>query len=244
MRKSGERAGKADWRLLGAVRVVYDPCMATDDFLSLLWRERGTAIMRATDRDVAAQAMRAAIRGGFRIIEFTMTTPDVLGLIREFAADPDVCVGAGTVLQVEDARAAVEAGARFLVSPVVDEQVIAAAQALGVPMMPGTYSPSEMYRAHRAGAPLQKLFPVAAAGPAHVRSVLGPLPFLRIVPTNGVDLDNAAEYLRAGAYACGFVTALFQPQAMEARDFSAIEARARAIHEVLFTVERADTPPA
>jgi 2-dehydro-3-deoxyphosphogluconate aldolase/(4S)-4-hydroxy-2-oxoglutarate aldolase len=217
--------------------------MATDEFLSLLWRERGTAIMRASDRGVAAQAMRAAIRGGFRIIEFTMTTPDVLGLIREFAADPEVCVGAGTVLTVEDARTAVEAGARFLVSPVVDEAVIAAAHALGVPMMPGTYSPTEMYRAHLAGAQLQKLFPVTAAGPAHVRSVLGPLPFLRIVPTNGVDRDNAAEYLRAGAFACGFVTPLFDAQAMATGDFAGIEARARALREALFTVERAESPP-
>jgi 2-dehydro-3-deoxyphosphogluconate aldolase / (4S)-4-hydroxy-2-oxoglutarate aldolase len=212
--------------------------MRPDQFLDFLWRERGTAIMRTHDQALAADAMDAAIRGGFRVCEFTMTTPGVLELIAQFAGRDDVVVGAGTVLTIDDARAAVEAGARFLVSPVVDEEIIAAAAVLGVAMMPGTHTPTEMRRAHRAGAQLQKLFPAAARGPDYVRSVLGPLPMLRIVPTNGVDESNAAAYLAAGAFAAGFVRALFPPAAMGTGDMEAIEERAQELKAALDSVER------
>jgi len=136
-------------------------------------------------------------------------------------------VGAGTVLDVEQARLAVEAGARFLVSPVVDEAVIGEALAAGVAVMPGTHTPTEMIRAHRAGAHLQKLFPAPGAGPAFVRACLGPLPFLRIVPTNDVDASNAAAYLRAGAFAVGLGNKLFLADDLREGRFDRIERRAR-----------------
>jgi 2-dehydro-3-deoxyphosphogluconate aldolase/(4S)-4-hydroxy-2-oxoglutarate aldolase len=153
-------------------------------------------------------------------------------LVQEFSRREGVIVGVGTVLEVEEARRCVAAGARYLVSPVVDEAVIAAANALGVAAMPGTHTPTEMLRAHRAGAQLCKLFPAPAGGPAWVRSVRGPLPFLKIVPTNGVELEGAQgmeQWLAAGAWALGFVASLFTPADMAARDWSAIEARARTI---------------
>lgn len=212
--------------------------MSPDQFLDLLWRERGTAIMRVGDQKLAADAMDAAVRGGFRVCEFTMTTPGVLELITQFARQDDIVVGAGTVLSVADARAAVEAGARFLVSPVVDDEVIAVAAELGVAVIPGTHTPNEMLRAHRAGAQLQKLFPAAARGPDYVRSVLGPLPMLRIVPTNGVDESNAAAYLQAGAFATGFVRALFPPAAMAIGDMSAVEERAQELKAALDSIDR------
>ncbi len=178
--------------------------------------------------------MDAALRGGFRIIEFTLSIPGAFELIEEFSKREGVLVGAGTVLEVEQARRAVAAGACFLVSPVVDEPVIAAASALGVAAMPGTHTPTEMVRAHRAGAQLCKLFPAPAGGPAWLRSVRGPLPFLKIVPTNGVTLDGPEgmePWLAAGAWAVGFVAELFTPAHIAAGDWSAIEARARAIVE-------------
>lgn len=200
--------------------------MRPDDFVARLGEERASAILRTDDRQVAAQAMAAAVRGGFRVIEFTLTVPGVYELIAEFAGDERLVVGAGTVLEVDQARRAVEAGARFLVSPVVDETVIAAAGALGVAMMPGTHTPTEMLRAHRAGAQLVKLFPAPAGGPAWLRSVLGPLPFLKVVPTNGVDADNAADWLAAGAWAAGFVAPLFVADELARGDWAAVERRA------------------
>ena len=213
-----------------------------DDFAGSLWRERATAILRASNADAARHAMNAAVDGGFRILEFTLTTPDALDLIREFARRPGLVVGAGTVLVAEQAEAAVAAGARFLVSPVVDEAVIRRARELGASAMPGTHTPTEMLQAHRAGAPLLKLFPAPAGGPAYLRSVLAPLPFLRIVPTNGVDEQNAAEWLRAGAFAVGFVASLFDAQDMAEQRYDRIRDRARRLKAAVGVAERGDPP--
>ncbi len=205
--------------------------MNPSDFVDLLGRERASAILRTDDRDAAAAAMEAAVAGGFRVVEFTLTIPGVYGLIERFAAEPGLVVGAGTVLDVEQARRAVGAGARFLVSPVTDEAVIAAAGGLGVAAMPGAATPTEMLRAHRAGAPLVKLFPAPAGGPVWLRSALAPLPFLKVVPTNGVDAENVGAWLAAGAWAAGFTAPLFDPADMAARRWDRIAERARTILE-------------
>jgi Entner-Doudoroff aldolase len=203
--------------------------MDVDSFVELLRRERASAILRCGDGEVARQAMAAALRGGFRVVEVTLTTPDALPLIAELASREGVVVGAGTVLTTAEADDAVAAGARFLVSPVVDPAVIRRAAELGVASLPGAHTPTELLAAHRAGAPLLKLFPAPAGGPAYLRSVLAPLPFLRIVPTNGVDLDNAAEWLAAGAWALGFVASLFAAEDLRERRWDRIEERAARI---------------
>ncbi len=203
--------------------------MKPDEFIAFLDTHKASAILRTTETRAARPAMEAALQGGFKIIEFTMTTPGALDLIGEFASRTDIVVGAGTVLTADEARAAVEAGAGYLVSPVVDEAVIDAAIAMDVAVMPGTHTPTEMLRAHRAGAPLQKLFPAPGIGPAFVKACLGPMPFLRIVPTSGVDETNAAAYLQAGAFGVGFVAPLFDPGDMAAGRYDRIEQRARSL---------------
>jgi 2-dehydro-3-deoxyphosphogluconate aldolase / (4S)-4-hydroxy-2-oxoglutarate aldolase len=203
--------------------------MKPDEFIAFYHQQRASAILRTSNTDAARPAMEAAIRAGFRICEFTLTIPDVHPLIAEFAKREDIVIGAGTVLTVEDAQQAVEAGARFLVSPVVDEAVIEEAKRLGVAMMPGTHTPTEMLRAYRAGAELQKLFPAPGIGPAYVKACLGPMPFLKIVPTHGVDVTNARAWLEAGAYAVGFVGPLFDEEALKAGRFDVIEERATAL---------------
>ena len=200
-------------------------------FVELLGRDRASAILRANDAEVGRRALDAAIAGGFRVVEVTLTTPRALELIAEAASRPGVVAGAGTVLTVEEAEAAVAHGARFLVSPVTDEVVIRRATELGVASIPGGHTPTELLAAHRAGAPLVKLFPAPAGGPAWLRSLLAPLPFLKVVPTNGVDMDNAADWLAAGAWALGFVASLFQAEDMRLGRFDRIEARAREILE-------------
>ncbi len=207
--------------------------MRPDEFVNFFQARRASAILRTTITDAARPAMDAALDGGFEVIEFTLTTPGAFDLIGEFSRRPGVVVGAGTVLTSDDARLAVEAGARFLVSPVVDEAVIDAAQNLGVAMMPGTHTPTEMLRAHRAGAQLQKLFPAPGIGAPYVKACLGPMPFLRIVPTSGVNESNAATYLQAGAFAVGFVAPLFDPDDVAAGRFDRIEQRARTLLEAV-----------
>jgi Entner-Doudoroff aldolase len=206
-----------------------------DDFVSLLGRERAVAILRCFDQAAAAQAMAAAVRGGFRVIEFTFSVPGVLELIAESARREDLAVGAGTVMTREQVREAVRAGARFIVSPVFDEAVVAEALALGATPLPGVSTPSEVWRAHQAGAPILKLFPAPAGGPEWLRAVRGPLPELRLVPTNGVTRQNARAYLEAGAFAVAFNSALFPPEVLGAGRWDEVERRAR---ELLAEVRR------
>jgi Entner-Doudoroff aldolase len=203
--------------------------MSPDEFVNCLDTHKASAILRTTIEDAAAPAMEAALRGGFRIAEFTLTTPGALDLIGAFSRRPGIVVGAGTVLTAEQARDAVNAGAAFLVSPVVDEAVIEAALALDVAILPGTQTPTEMLRAWRAGAQVQKLFPAPGTGPDYVKACLGPMPFLRIVPTSGIDESNAARYLAAGAFAVGFTNTLFDAGDLAAGRYEAVERRARRL---------------
>jgi 2-keto-3-deoxy-6-phosphogluconate aldolase len=179
-------------------------------FVEQLGQAKASAILRTNDQEKAAKAMDAAIRGGFRIIEFTLTTPGVYELVQDFSRRDDLVVGTGTVMDVAQAQRSVEAGARFLVSPVVDEAVIGAANDLG-------------------------------GGPDWVRSVLAPMPYLKIVPTNGVDQHNAGEWIAAGAFAVGFVAPLFAPADIAAGRWDAIEERARQCLAAICAV-RADAP--
>lgn len=206
--------------------------MTPEAFVRTLGRHRTTAIIRAHEAELAGAAMAAAISGGIRIVEFTLTTPGAYELITEFSrasGEDAVVVGAGTVLDVDALERAVAAGARFIVSPVFDPVIVRAAIDAGVAVLPGVHTPTEMFQAHRAGAPLLKLFPAPAGGPAWLRSVLAPLPELRVVPTNGVALDNVDAWLDAGAWAVGLVADLFRPTWLAARDFDAITAHARAL---------------
>lgn len=213
------------------------------EFYRRLWRDRVTAIVRTKDQKTAALAMEAAVRGGFRHLEFTLTTPGALELITEYSRRDDLVAGAGTVMTPDDAVRAVAAGAQFLVTPVLDLTVVAMARALGVPVMPGVHTPTEMWQAHQAGAPFLKIFPAVAGGPAAIRAILAPMPFLRLVPTNGVDAGNAAAYLEAGAVAVGLVNPLFEPDFLAAGRWDAVEERAREIIQAAGRVVRPDTPP-
>lgn len=198
-----------------------------EETLATILSERASAIIRTSDRQLADDAMQAAVRGGFRLVEFTLTTPGALELIHAFSKQPDLLVGAGTVMTPQQAEQARAAGARFLVSPICDPEIIAVAHKYDCVAIPGTATPTEMQAAHRAGAEFCKLFPAPANVAAFVKATLGPLPHLRIFPTNGVDLDNAADVLSAGAAGVGFVASLFEPEWMATGNLDAIEQRAR-----------------
>lgn len=215
--------------------------MTPDAFVDALGRHRCTAIIRARSEAVARAAMDAAVRAGVRIVEFTATTPGAFALVEAFAnreVEPvdgldRIVAGVGTVLEREDLRRAADCGAQFVVSPVLDEDIVAGAAALGLAALPGVHTPTEMWRAHRAGAPLVKLFPAPAGGPAWLRSVLAPLPMLRVVPTNGVELGNVGEWLAAGAFAVGLVGDLFRSHWLDPLDVTAIEAHARRLRAAI-----------
>jgi Entner-Doudoroff aldolase len=205
----------------------------TERVLERLARERCSAILRTQRGEHAAGAMRAAIEGGFRVVEFTLNTPGALERIAELAREPDLCVGAGTVLDLDAAEAARRAGARFLVSPHTEVPLVEYAVRHDLVFVPGAATPTEMLAAHRAGASAVKLFPGPADGPGWVRAVLGPLPFLKIWPTSGVTLANAADFLRAGAFGVGFVNCLFEPEDLRAGRFDLVRERARRMIEAV-----------
>ena len=200
---------------------------------SELLKTKISAIIRTDDHKVAEQAMQAAVDGGFRVVEFTLTTPGSLNLITQFRENDDLIVGAGTVMSPTIAQEAVEAGAQFLVSPVCNVDVIQEAEKLDVVSIPGTFTATEMETAHRAGADFVKLFPAPENVAEYIRFILAPLPYLKIFPTSGVNLDNMLDVLQAGAAGIGFVRPLFDPEMIRNKNYDGIRQRAEAIVERL-----------
>ena len=201
--------------------------MNEKDFLHRAFEERATAILRTESQQTAAHAMEAVVRGGFRSIEFTLSCPGVYELIEDFSRRDDLLVGVGTVLEPEQARRAVAAGASFVVSPATDVAVIRTAIELGAVAIPGAYTATEMVLAQKSGAQLQKLFPAPANGPEYVRMLLGPLPGLRLVPTSGVTPENVGEWFAAGVFGVGWVASLFDKKDLRDGCYDNIEERAR-----------------
>ena len=189
------------------------------------------AVLRLRDDRSAAKAIAAAHAGGISAIEVTLTTPNALGIIESAAREwgDEVVLGVGSVLDAAAAVRAIEAGARYVVSPVFRPDVVAAARRHGVAVMPGAFSPTEIIQAHESGADLVKVSPSEVLGPAFIRGVLAPMPFLRLMPTGGVTPANAGEWIRAGALAVGVGSALIDPALVAAGDFDAITERARRL---------------
>lgn len=189
------------------------------------------AVVRLDDAEGALRAARAVHAGGVAALEVTLTTPGAFDVIERLARDADegMLIGAGSVLNADDARHAIEAGARFVVSPVLMTELVDEAHEGQAAAILGAFTPTEILWAHEAGADLVKVFPADTLGPAFIRGVLGPMPFLRLVPTGGVTPENAGEWLRAGAAAVGLGGALVDPKLVAAGDFDALTERARRL---------------
>lgn len=192
---------------------------------------RACAVLRTPTAEAAPKAMTAAIEGGFKNVEFTLTTPGCLGCVSDFRAkyDGKIMVGCGTIMDVADAEKAMDAGSQYIVAPVMVPEVIQWCAARNIVCIPGCATPTELYTAWTHGAPLQKLFPGVAGGPAWVKGVAAALPMLRINPTSGVDLDNAGEFLQNGAASVGLVAPLFSPDDINASNWDSIRAKAQRV---------------
>ncbi|MGE5262039.1 MAG: bifunctional 4-hydroxy-2-oxoglutarate aldolase/2-dehydro-3-deoxy-phosphogluconate aldolase [Acidobacteriota bacterium] len=193
------------------------------------------AILRASNPTGLVEAAQAIAEGGVTAVEFTMTTPkalDLIGAARE-RLGRRALIGAGTVLNAENARAALAAGAEFIVMPVLDRGAIETAHRADVPVMPGAYTPTEILTAWEWGADLVKLFPASAGGPAYLQAILAPLPQVRLVPTGGVGTANTSEYIRAGAAAVAVGGNLVDPAAIAAGEFYRLTEVARQLIEAV-----------
>jgi 2-dehydro-3-deoxyphosphogluconate aldolase/(4S)-4-hydroxy-2-oxoglutarate aldolase len=174
-------------------------------------------------------------------VEVTLTTPGAIETIADLASDPGLAgcvIGAGTVLDESAARYVIDAGARFVVSPTLNPAVIRTCRDRGIPCMPGALTPTELLEGWRAGAPVMKLFPASAVGPGYIRDVLAPLPFLRLVPSGGVSLENAGDWIRAGAAAVSVGSALVSAALLADGAAAELTARARSLVECVAKARR------
>lgn len=189
------------------------------------------AIMRARTPDGLIPAADALCQGGVRVIEVTLTTPGALDVISKAVRRYEgqgVLFGAGSVLDPSLARAAISAGAGFIVTPVLDPEVIALCRQQDIPVLPGCFTPTEIWAAWKAGADMIKVFPADIGGAGFIRAVLAPLPQLQIVPVGGVNLDTALDYISSGAVALGVGHSLVSQQLLDAGDMAELTRRAAA----------------
>jgi 2-dehydro-3-deoxyphosphogluconate aldolase/(4S)-4-hydroxy-2-oxoglutarate aldolase len=191
--------------------------------------------MRANRPDQLIDAADAIKTGGVGVIEVTMNTPGALRVIEKAANHygKEVTFGAGTVLDADTARAAILAGAEFIVAPTFNMEMVTLCNRYGIPIIPGCYTPTEMLTAWEAGADLLKLFPASIGGPSMLKTILAPLPQLEIVPVGGVNLETAADFIRSGAIALGVGSDLISQKLLDKGDMNEITQRAAAfIQEV------------
>jgi 2-dehydro-3-deoxyphosphogluconate aldolase/(4S)-4-hydroxy-2-oxoglutarate aldolase len=193
-------------------------------------------VVRAQSADEAMRAVEAIKSGGISVLEITMTVPGAVRVIEEVARryESDAVVGAGTVLDAETARLCILAGARFIVSPALDPETIACCRRYSVVVLPGAMTPTEVLAAWKAGADLVKVFPAGSLGGAsYIRNLKAPLPQIELVPTGGVSLKTAADFIKAGAAALGVGTDLVDTTALRDGNARVITERARQFVEIV-----------
>jgi len=193
-------------------------------------------VVRATSADEAMRAIDAIREGGVSVLEITMTVPGAVGVIEQLTKKygSDVLVGAGTVLDAETARACMLGGAQFIVSPALNMETIECCRRYGVAVMPGALTPTEVVQAWTAGADLVKVFPAGALGGAsYLKALKAPLPHIELVPTGGVSLKTAADFIKAGASALGVGADLVDLKAIRDGQASVITERAKQFVQIV-----------
>jgi 2-dehydro-3-deoxyphosphogluconate aldolase/(4S)-4-hydroxy-2-oxoglutarate aldolase len=198
-------------------------------------------VVRAPAPELALRAVEALHAGGIDVIEVTMTVPGAVALIERLVQHfrDALVVGAGTVLDIPSAHACISAGARFVVSPTLDAQLIAFCRGYSIPVMPGALTPTEVLAAWRAGADLVKIFPCSAVGGAdYVRALRAPLPQIALVPTGGVSLKTVGDFISAGATAVGAGADLVNIARLQAGDDTAVSVQARKYVEAVKAARR------
>ena len=189
------------------------------------------AILRAASDRSLVRACQAMAKGGLRVAEVPLTTPNALTVIARIARELGgrILIGAGSVLDADAVRRSADAGARYIVSPIFKQEVIEAAHGLGLSCIPGALTPTEVLTAWEAGADIVKVFPAhRLGGPAYLRAVLAPLPHVKLMPTGGVRLESIGDWFAAGAVCLGVGTSLIRPDLIEVGDFDALTQHARA----------------
>ncbi len=193
------------------------------DVITAIGEQKVISVIRVLDARVAVEAAHAVAEGGIAIIEIAASVPQFEKVIEQLSRRPEMLVGAATLLNGSDARAAIEAGASFLVSPVFVPEVLEIARDNQIFYLPGAASPSEAFTLLRMGFEVVKVFPAShLGGPKYIRSLLAVTPDAKLVPTGGVTASNIGAYLSAGAFAVGVGSWLLPKELLDARDYEAI----------------------
>jgi len=204
--------------------------MTREEVLQHIRKVALVPVLRATSADVAMRAAAAIEAGGVSLLEVTMTVPGAIDVISAVSknAQGRVIVGAGTVLDAQTARACIIAGAKFIVSPALNLGTIEVCRRYSVAVIPGALTPTEIVTAWQAGADIVKVFPCGAVGgPKYLSALKGPLPQIELIPTGGVSLANAADFLAAGACALGVGSDFVESSAMAKGNFDVITENAK-----------------
>jgi len=205
--------------------------MKREKILEEILKRKSVAVIRLKDADKLKKVIEAIALGGVSVAEVTMTVPNAIGLIKQITQElsEDIIVGVGSVLNADTAKQAIEAGAKYVVSPVFKKEIIDAAHAYDVPAMPGCFTPTEILTAYEYGADVVKVFPADVLGMAFFKGILAPMPHLKLMPTGGVSLTNAGDWIKAGAVAVGIGSALLDKDAIDSENYSKLTENAKLI---------------
>lgn len=209
--------------------------MSKSRIVERIVEQQAVAVIRADNPDVLGRMIDALLAGGISALEVTMTVPRALDIIEETANrfGDEILLGVGSVLDAETARLAINAGARYVVSPIFKPAIIEMAHRYNLPAMPGCFTPTEILEAHEAGADIVKVFPAGQLGMKYFKAIKAPMPHLQLMPTGGVNLTNAGEWIAAGACAVGVGSALIDKKAIAAGNFDQITEHARTLRKSL-----------
>jgi 2-dehydro-3-deoxyphosphogluconate aldolase/(4S)-4-hydroxy-2-oxoglutarate aldolase len=202
-----------------------------DEAFDVILSTKVIAVIRMADTEKMAKVIRAVQEGGVKAIEITMTTPDAVNVIHTISKkkSKDILLGAGSVLDPETAALVIHSGADFVVSPVTNPEMIKLCNRYGKLVVPGAFTPTEIISAWEMGADIVKIFPATSVGPKYFKDIKGPLPQVRLMPTGGVNLDNARDFIKNGACCVGIGTALLDKKAIAENNWDVLTQKAESL---------------
>jgi len=205
--------------------------MSKKQILDEILKRKSIAVLRIKEADKLKNVIEAIAEGGVTVSEITMSVPNAIQLIEKMTneLDKNIVLGVGTVLNAQVCEDAIKAGAKYVVSPVFKTEIIDMAHKYDIPVMPGCFSPTEILTAYEAGADVIKVFPADSLGMPYFKALLAPLPHIPMMPSGGVTLTNAGEWLKAGACAVGIGSALLDKEAIQSGNFSKLTENAKII---------------
>jgi len=214
--------------------------MNKKQILDEIFKRKAVAVLRVKEEDKLKKVIQAIADGGVSVAEITMTVSNAIKLIEKMnnEMNENIIIGVGSVLNKQTAEDAIKAGAKYVVSPILKKEIIETAQKYDVPVMPGCFTPTEIYSAFEMGADIAKVFPADVVGMPFFKAILAPMPHLKLMPTGGVSLTNAGDWLKSGACAVGIGSALLDDKAIKEENYFKLTENAKTIMNSINSVNK------